>query len=119
MIKQLYIEYFTGLHELLGEPLAVVLAGHEDIQVLLLKFAGDTRGYLLGRRGTEDGGETGCGAVNELDAPLSEDDVIGSAQPDVVLGNVFRLGVEIGVFEVTDGLDHLFSPEGGHTGIQD
>ncbi len=31
------------LHELLGEPLAAVLAAHEDVEVLLLQLQGDLR----------------------------------------------------------------------------
>ena len=85
----------AGLDQLLGETLAVIFGGHEDVEVLLLELGGDFGGDLLGRSRATDGGKTGGGAVDELDAAFPQDDVIGRAQPDVVIGGVFRLRVEI------------------------
>ena len=58
---------------------------HEDIEVLLLQLLGDFGGDLLSRGGAQDGGKAGGGAVHELHAAFAQDDVIGGAQPDVVV----------------------------------
>ena len=70
------------LDELLGKPLPAVLSAHEDVEVLFLQLEGDLRRRLrIGRR-ADDGRKAGRGAVHELDAPLSEDQVVRGAQPE-------------------------------------
>ncbi len=92
------------LHQLLGKLLPVILRGHKHVEVLLLQLLGDISRYLISGSRADDGGETGGGAVNELDPPLPQDDVVGGAQPDVAVDGVFRLGIKIGRFQVSYSL---------------
>ena len=84
-----------------------LFSAHEDVEVLFLKFD-DQILAISGGGGAYNGGEPGRGAVNELDASLPEDDIVGGAQPDVVVCNVFFLGIKIRKFQIADSLDQLF-----------
>ena len=67
-----------------------MLGGHEHIQVLLLQFQSHVRGYFFGGSGADDGRESGGRAVHEFDASFSQNDVVRGAQPEFVVGGVFR-----------------------------
>ena len=113
----------AGLNELLGyRGGAFDVPGRtEDVEVLLLVFQDHVHGFLDAGGGADDGGEPGGGAVYELDAAFPEDGVVGRAQPDIggaFVNDFFTADVEIGVFQVADGLKDLFGDEGGHTGVQ-
>jgi len=91
---------------------------HEDIEVFLLQFQGDLgSGFrIIGR--AHDGGKTGCSAIDKLNATLSEDNVVGRAKPQIVLGGILGLGIEVGLVQIADGLEHLLGKKGGHASIQ-
>jgi hypothetical protein len=57
-----------------------------------------------------DGGKSGGRAIDELDAALAHDDVVGGAQPDAVHG--------VGADQVFAGLDDLAGEQGRHAGVQ-
>ena len=102
------------LHALFGQLLrelpSVRAAGHQDVEVLLLQLARDSDRDLVGGRGARDGGEAGRRAVDELDAPLAQNDVRGGPQPDAFHG--------IGADQALAGLDDLAGEERGHAGVE-
>ena len=67
-----------------AKVLAVGVAGHEDVEVLLLQLPGDLHRGLVRRGGAGHGGETRGRAIDKLDAALAHDHVVGRAEPDAV-----------------------------------
>ena len=91
---------------------------HEDIEILFLQFKGNFTGNFLAGRRSHDSCETGRGTINELNPAFTEDDVVGSAEPDVFRQWIFRFGIERGFIQVTDSLVHLFGKKGCHACIE-
>ena len=93
----------------------------EDIEVLLLIILDNHLGDLSVGGSTDDSRETRGRTVDELDAALPEDDVVGRADPDLAGINIriLRIDIEIGLPENTQGLFHLIGEDTGHTGIEE
>ena len=87
------------LDELVGKALAVMLAAHEDVEVLLLQLQGDFCRRLFVRGRAHDSGEARCRAVDELDAPLPEDEVGRGAEPNLAVHGVFSVDVAVGIVD--------------------
>ena len=79
---------------------------------------GDIRGRLLVGGRPHHRGEAGRAAVNKFNPPLPQDNVIGGAQPDVVVRDLFPGQVKFRLLQVTDRLLHFFVEEGGHSRVQ-
>src|SRR5208337_1296827 len=113
-------DFHTRLDELLGKRGARLISAHEDVEVLLLIIFGNHfRDFRIGGRADNCGKPRGA-AVNEFDTPLSHDGIIGGAKPDLSTFHIafFALMIKIGIFYISDRLDHFFSQNGGHSGIQ-
>ena len=93
---------------------------HEDVKVLFLKFLSQVFRLLHGVARAGNGGKPRGRAVHELDATLSQNDVIGGTQPNLSVLHValFPLEIEVRLFHVANRQFHLFHEQGCHTGIQ-
>ena len=90
---------------------AVVVAGHEDVEHLLLHLAGETHGGGVVRSCAHDRGEARRRAVHELDAFRAHDHVVGGAEPQV--GDRRRVLRDVG-----HGLDALLGQQRRDAGVE-
>ncbi|MBA7585801.1 hypothetical protein ES708_27790 [subsurface metagenome] len=91
---------------------------HKDIEVFLLEFLSNFYSCLIVRCSTKDSSKTGGSAINKFNPSFPEDDIIGSPQPDIIIGRVFLFGIEIRLFQIPYRLNNLLSEEGSHAGIK-
>ena len=92
----------------------------EDIETLLLIVLDDHFCGLRIRSRTNHRGKSRSGTIDEFDAALTQDRIIGRADPNLTRIDVgiFCKGIEIRFLEDTDRLFHLIGEESSHTGIQ-
>ena len=89
-------------YKLLGHVHTVSRVVHKDVEIFLLQLERNLARRLLVGRSAHNCGKTWRCAVNELNAALSEDHVVGSAKPDIVGCRIFRLCVKIRLINVPD-----------------
>ena len=111
-------DLYIVINQLFRHADTIGVVVQEDVEIFFLQLKGNLARHLFVRRGTHNGGKTrGC-TVNKLNTTHTENPVIGSAEPDVLIRGILCLGIEIGLIEVADDFIHLFGKKGGHAGVQ-
>ncbi len=98
----------------------VLIGRAENVQAAALVFFHDhLGGFRIGCR-TDDGRKTGGRTVDELDASLTENRVVGRTEPDLAGFDVRFFGVQVKIrfLEISQGFVELECQQGSHTGIQ-
>ena len=119
-------------HELVDDAAAVDVAGQEAQDVAPLQLPHDLHGHFVGLGAADDGGKAGHAAIDELDAPRAQLDVVdGAVQVAVAVflnlgageGGAARqreAGQPLGLLAAGEahGLEALFGEESGHARVE-